>query len=122
MNVPQAQREGMPASLLSQLQTAKNTLEDAQIAFCGAATAHAEAKRALELAEAHKLCEGVEGKNEAQRTAKLRLELSVEYTALAEAEDALTEARCAYDVARLEWELARYKVRMFESQCLGEAA
>jgi hypothetical protein len=72
----------MIALLLSQLERAKNCLEDAQIAYCGAVTAHAEAKRALEVAEAYKLCEGVEGKNEAQRTAKLRLELQAKCTTL----------------------------------------
>ena len=102
------------APLLSQLATAKNGLEDAQITLCGAVTAHAEAKRALELAEALKLCEGVDGKNERERTAKLRLELSSEYAALAETEDALTEARCAYELARLEWDLARYQLRALE--------
>ena len=97
--------------LLSQLQTAKNGLEDAQITLCGAVTAHAEAKRTLEQAEALKLCQGVEGRNEKERAAKLRLELSSEYAALADAEDALTEARCRYELARLEWDLARYSVR-----------
>ena len=101
----------MSAPLLSQLAKAKNGLEDAHITLCGAVTAHAEAKRGLELAEAVKLCQGVEGKNEAQRNARMRLELSAEYTALAEAEDALTEVRCAYEVARLEWDLARYQLR-----------
>ncbi len=101
----------MTAALLSQLANAKNGLEDVHINLCGAVTAHAEAKRALEVAEAYKLCEGVDGKNEAQRTSKLRLELEAEYRALHEAEDALTEARCAHEVARLEWELARYQVR-----------
>lgn len=104
----------MSPALLSQLTAAKNGLEDAHITLCGAVTAHAEAKRALELAEALKLCAGVEGKNEAQRDARMRLELSAEYTALAEAEDALTETRCAYEVARLEWDLARYSVRALE--------
>ncbi len=102
------------APLLSQLTQAKNGLEDTQITLCGAVTAHAEAKRGLELSEAHKLCEGVEGKNERERTAKLRLELSSEYAALAEAEDALIEARCAFELARLEWDLACYSVRLFE--------
>ena len=108
--------------LLSQLQTAKNGLEDAQIALCGAVTAHAEAKRTLEHTEALKLCEGVDGKNERERAAKLRLELSSEYTALAEAEDALTEARCAFELARLEWDLARYQLRTLEGMTLPEAA
>lgn len=107
--------------LLAQLIAAKNGLEDAQIALCGAMTAHAESKRALELAEALKLCERVEGKNEKERAAKLRLELALEHTAWAEAEDTLTEARCAYEVARLEWDLARYSVRVLESQTFREA-
>lgn len=84
-------------------------------------TAHAEAKRGLELAEAHSFCEGVEGKNEAQRTAKLKLQLQAERIALAEAEDALTEARCALEVAKLEWELARYKAKVTEPSLLGVA-
>lgn len=61
-----------------------------------------------------KLCEGVEGKNEKERAAKMRLELAAEYTVLAEAEDALTEARCGLEVTRIEWELTRYKVRVSE--------
>ncbi len=112
----------MIAALLSELSAAKNGLEDAQIAYCGAVTAHAEGKRGLELAEALKLCEGVEGKNEKERAARLRLELSTEYTALAEAEDALTEARCSLEVARLEWDLARYSVRVLEPMSYREAA
>lgn len=107
-------RGGVSAPLLSQLARAKNDLEDAQITLCGAVTAHAEAKRTLEHAEALKLCEGIEGKNEKERAARLRLELTDAYTALAEAEDALTEARCAFEVARLEWDLARYSVRLKE--------
>jgi hypothetical protein len=102
------------APLTTQLERAKNGLEDAQIALCGAVTAHTEAKRALELAEARKTCEGVEGRNEKERAAKLRLELEAEHKALHEAEDALAEARCALDGARLEWDLARYSLRALE--------
>ena len=105
-------------ALLSQLTAAKNGLEDAQITLCGAVTAHAEAKRGLELSEARMLCEGVDGKNEKERTAKLRLELATEYTALAEAEDALAEARCDFELARLEWDLCRYNIRVLEGNHL----
>lgn len=105
----------MTAPLLSQLAAAKNGLEDAQIGFCGAVAAHTEARRVLELAEAYKLCEGIEGKNEKERAAKLRLELAPCYTALHEAEDALTEARCALEIARLEWDLARYSLKSVAS-------
>ncbi len=105
----------MTAPLITQLKRGKNALEDAHTRLCGALTAHAEAKRVIELAEAYKLSEGVDGKNEKERAAKLRLDLEAQYTALHEAEDALTEARCAYEVARLEWDLARYSVRVLES-------
>lgn len=81
-------RGGVTVPLLSQLSKAKNGLEDAQIAYCGAVAAHAEVKRVLELA--------------------------AKYAALDEAEDALTEARCALEVARLEWDLTRYQVRVLE--------
>lgn len=100
--------------LLSQLKAAKNGLEDAQIALCGAVTAHADAKRRLEVAEAGAVYAGVEGKNEKERAAKLRLELSDFYIDLHVSEDNLHEARCTYELARLEWDLARYSVRMLE--------
>lgn len=108
--------------LLSQLKAAKNGLEDAHIALCGAVANHAFAKRALERHEARLICEGVDGKNEAQRAAKLRLELSDFYIDLHAAEDALTEARCALELARLEWDLGRYSVRVLETTVPLEAA
>ena len=111
----------MTAPLLSQLERAKNGLEDAQIALCGAVVAHAEAKRALELAAAQKLCEGVEGANKEGRDAWLRLELAMLYGALGEAEDALTDAKCALELARLEWDLVRYRLRVLEVD-MGVAA
>ena len=108
--------------LLSQLTAAKNGVEDAQITLCGAVTAHAEAKRALELAEAVTLCMGVDGKNEKERAAHMRLELKNEHADLYRAEDALTEARCAYEVARLDWELVRYQLRAVANFSLEVAA
>ena len=104
----------MAAPLLSQLEQAKNGLEDAQIAYCGATAAYTDAKRTLESAEATKTLAGIDGKNESERAAKLRLELAMEYEALHEAEDVLAEARCALEVARLEWNLARLQLRELE--------
>ena len=113
----------MSAPLLSQLRQAKNDLEDAQIAYCGASASYVEAKRTLELAEATRTLEGIDGKNEKERAAKLRFELAGEYEVLHEAEDALAEARCALEVAKLEWELARYSLRALElSGCSLEVA
>ena len=101
-------------SLSRELETAAHCLIDAKAHFLGAVAAHAEAKRALELAQARMLCDGVEGKNEAQRNAAMRLELSDLHDALAEAEDALAEARCGLECAQVEWDLARYTVRTLE--------
>ena len=44
----------------------------------------------------------------------MRLQLNEEHDALAIAEDALSEARCALECAQLEWDLARYTVRALE--------
>ena len=54
-------------SLPRELETAAHGLIDAKAHHLGAVTAHAEVKRALELATARLLVEGVDGKNEAQR-------------------------------------------------------
>lgn len=108
--------------LLSQLERAKNTLEDALIAHCGAVVTYAEAKRTSELAAAQKLCAGLEGANKEQREARLRLELEEEHDAVASAEDVLTEAKTALEVARLEWELVRYRARLVEGAQLQLAA
>ena len=101
-------------SLSLELETAAHNLNDAKVHHLGAVVAHAEAKRALELAQARMLCDGVEGKNTEQRQAVMRLELDELHTALAEAEDALGEARCAVECSQLEWDLARYTVRARE--------
>lgn len=62
------------------------------------------------------------GRHDSRPSSRLRLELAAEHSSLHEAEDALTEARCALDVARLEWELARYKAKAIELSLLGVAA
>jgi hypothetical protein len=100
---------------IKQLQTAALELQDAQASYAGAVVAHAEAKRALEHARAHRLVQGIEGKNAEQRDAILRLELAAEHDALFQAEVALTEARCTLDCTRLDWELARLTVISLEA-------
>jgi exonuclease VII small subunit len=102
------------ASLKTQLETAALSLQDALAEHAGAVVAVAEAKRALELARARLICQGVEGKNEAQREACIRLELHSLFEDLHEGEQTLTEARCSLERARLEWDLARYTLRALE--------
>ena len=109
-------------SLSLELETAAHNLNDAKVHHLGAVVAHAETKRALELAQARMLCDGVEGKNTEQRQAVMRLELDELHTALAEAEDALADARCSLECSQLEWDLARYTVRALEATTLPNAA
>ncbi|MDQ3398790.1 MAG: hypothetical protein M3511_13675, partial [Deinococcota bacterium] len=93
--------------LTDALEASALELQDAQASYAGAVVAHAEAKRALELARARLLCEGVDGKNAEAREAAMRLTLEHEHDALFQAEVALTEARCQLDCARIEWDTAR---------------
>jgi hypothetical protein len=61
---------------LGRREAATLALQDAHADYAGAVVAHAEAKRALELAKAHRLVQGIEGKNAEQRDAILRLDWS----------------------------------------------
>ncbi len=100
--------------LTGKLETAALSLQDEQANYAGAVVEVAEAKRALEIARARRLTAGIDGRNEAQRDAMLRVELHGLYDEVHEAEQTLTEARCALERARLEWDLARYTVRAWE--------
>ena len=101
-------------SLIHTLETAAHGLNDAKVSHLGALAVYTEAKRALELAQARLLLDGVSGSNKEQREAVMRLQLSEEHDALAVAEDALAEARCALECAQLEWDLARYQIKALE--------
>ena len=72
-------------------------------------------KRVLESARAHHLCTGIEGKNQAERDAKLASLLVEEATAVEFLEDEQAEAKLRLEQARLVWDLARYKVRALEA-------
>lgn len=102
------------ASLLSRLEQTASTVVDAKAKLCGSLAEYTEAKRRLELEEARLTCQGIDGKNEAQRAAKLRLELEGLHQALHEAEDLLSEAKCQVEMAEVKWQLARYCVRVLE--------
>ena len=108
-------------SLTHRLETAAHGLNDAKVSHLGALAAYIEAKRALELAQARLLLDGVSGSNREQREAVMRLQLNEEHDTLAHAEDALSEARCALECAQLEWDLAQYGVRVLEVGTLKAA-
>ena len=78
-------------SLTHKLETAAHSLNDAKVSHLGALAAYTEAERALELAQARLLLDGVTGSNKEQREAVIRLQLSEEHDALAVAEDALSQ-------------------------------
>ena len=109
-------------SLSLELETAAHNLNDAKCSHLGAVVAHAEAKRALELAQAKLLVDGVEGKNLEQRNAVMRLELSNLHGTLAEAEDALADARCSLECAQLGRDSVRYTIQALEVGTLKVAA
>ena len=71
-----------PQALSERLECIALELGDARINLLGKVTAHNEVKRALNLAEAKLRQEGVEGKNDAERNASLRLSFSKKYEVL----------------------------------------
>ena len=72
-------------------------------------------KRQLEAAQARHLCAGVEGKNQAERDARLECLIIEETTAVEFLEDEQATAKLRLEQARLSWDLARYKVRAIEA-------
>lgn len=83
-----------------------------ELAHCG--QAEAEARSALDLAEAEALILGVDGRNEAERKAALRLRLRDEYASLDAAAAAVRQARRDLDVARFWLDGLRYQLRLLE--------
>ena len=66
-------------SLTHKLETAAHSLNDAKCSHLGTVVAYTEAKRALELAQARLLLDGVTGSNKEQREAVMRLQLTAHF-------------------------------------------
>ena len=104
-----------------QLQTVALEFEDAQAKLMGA---HHEATLAgdrlaacrfqLEEARAHALADGVEGKNEGQREAVLRLKLRELHEQEYRLSSALSSTKLELTFAQLEWDTLRYRLRSYE--------
>ena len=103
--------------LALEFEDAHASLLGAQHAYSESSEAVTEAKYALELAKAHLLDKGVEGKNTEQREAKLRLCLDSEYQALYDLEREQARAKLELDGARLAWDCLRYRLKAFEIAC-----
>ncbi|GAA5514902.1 hypothetical protein Dcar01_03666 [Deinococcus carri] len=82
--------------------------------YARSAQMEADVRFELEFAEAHALAEGVEGRNEAERKANLRLALAEEYSALKAAQDGLRDARRDLDVAQALVSSLRSQLRLLE--------
>lgn len=81
----------------------------------------AEAKLELDTEEARLVVGGVEGKNEAERKANLRVQLNGQHQALHVAESGAAQARRDLDVARVRLDSLRYQLRLLEVQAGGRA-
>lgn len=84
-----------------------------------------EARRELAQQEAYAITKGeIEGKNAEQRKANLALMLSGWYDDAQNAEDALQEAKLAYELAAIEVNSLRYQLRAAEvmARFEGDAA
>lgn len=113
----------IPDSLsITQLQAVALDFEDAQARLMGAhhefaitADKLTVCRFQLDEARACGLSQGVEGKNEPQREAGLRLSLGELYAEIHRLELRLSNAKLELTFAQLEWDTLRYRLRSYES-------
>ena len=108
------------SAILDELATGAQAYQDRLETYHQATAKLILAKRILETAKGIHLLAGVEGKNQAERDAKLEALVFEELAAVEFLEDEQATAKLQLEQARLGWDLARYKVRAFEA--LGGAA
>lgn len=107
---------------ITQLQVLALDFEDAQAKLMGAqhevsvtSDKIAGCKYQLDNARACAIAEGLEGKNEAQREAALRLSLSELHDELHRLDLKLSTAKLELNFAQLEWDTLRYRLRAYET-------
>lgn len=81
----------------------------------------AEVRFELDTQEATLIASGIEGKNEAERKANLRLKLESKYAELHGAELGAAQARRDVEVARIQLDGLRYQLRLLEVRQGGRA-
>lgn len=101
--------------LAARIQDAAAKLKEATSAKQHAVLKVAAARQHLTDAENACLLVGVEGKNEAERKARLGELVSEQSAALRDAERAKIDADAHYDLAKIEWDEARQLVTIFTS-------
>ncbi|SEI65888.1 hypothetical protein SAMN04488058_101263 [Deinococcus reticulitermitis] len=81
----------------------------------------AEVRFELDTQEAERIAAGIEGKNESERKANLRLQLSEKYAELSGAEIGAAGARADLDIAKVRLDCLRFQLRLLEVQAGGRA-
>lgn len=107
---------------ITQLQAVALDFEDTQAKLMGAqheVTTTGDKLSAcrfqLDEARACALVQGIEGRNEAQREAALRLSLSELYAEIHRLEQKLSTSKLELIFAQLEWDTLRYRLRSYEA-------
>ncbi len=108
------------STILEELATGAQAYSDRLETYHQATAKLTLAKRTLETARGTHLLNGLEGKNQAERDARLESLIVEELAAVEFLEDEQAQAKLGLEQAKLSWDLARYKVRAFEA--LGGAA
>ena len=108
------------SSLVDELTVGAQVYQDRLEAYHETTSKRTLAKRTLEVAKVTHLLAGVEGKNQAERDARLETLIVEELAAVEFLEDEQAVAKLRLEQAKLSWDLARYKVRVLEA--LGGAA
>ena len=100
--------------ILDELATGAQTYSDRLETYHEGTTKLVLAKRTLETGKGTNLLAGIEGKNQAERDARLETLVFEELAAVEFLEDEQAKARLGLEQAKLSWDLARYKVRTLE--------
>jgi len=102
-------------SLVPELTKAAEAYKDSLERYHAVTSELTAAKRELENTRNALVCKGVEGKNKAERDAKLESLLIDTQVDVFELEDKQSRAKLTVEKAKLDWDLARYKVRACEA-------
>jgi hypothetical protein len=108
-------------SFTKAIQNAYTILKERTLAAAHAAEQVATNQETLRWAKARRLMTKVEGANEAQREANLRLMLEPQYLAVADSERIANATDCALKLAQMEVESLKMQLRVMELESQREA-
>ena len=105
----------IPSTLPQDLAKAAKAYSQQLEAYQAISASVVLAKREYELAKLELIVSGLEGKNQAEREARLELSLTVESGLLFALEAEQAQVKLSLEQAKLAWDCARYQVRAFEA-------